>query len=95
MPYYKKEKKKQYPYSFKCGKTEHLGWTDNPLRTLSSHWIMYKHCERWFSLNKSGKKKHNFTYDLVIYEDKDGVVKYTYKKEKITKFKFKELINEY
>tara|TARA_R110000787_G_C13079632_1_gene409974 strand:+ start:198 stop:488 length:291 start_codon:yes stop_codon:yes gene_type:complete len=96
MPYYKKDSKKEYLYSFKCGKTEHMGKTDDPLRTLTSHWIIYKHCEKWFSLGGSTKKdKYNFAYDLVIYEDKDGVVKYTYQKEQITKFKFKELINEY
>lgn len=96
MPYYKKDSKKEYPYSFKCGKTEHVGTTDNPLRTLTSHWVIYKHCAKWFSLGGSIRNdKYDFKYDLVIHEDNDGVIEYTYKKEQITKFKFKELINEY
>jgi len=97
MPFFRKKYKqnlKKYPYSFKCGKTRHIGYTDDPLRTLTSHWKIYKHCEKWFSLDRLlTHKEHNYNYDLVIYEDKDKNVKYTYKNEEITKFKFRELLD--
>ena len=96
MPFFKKKYKqnlKKYPYSFKCGKTEHVGHTDDPVRTLTSHWKVYKHCEKWFSLDTLLKSsKYNFNYDLVIYEDGKNNVKYTFQNKEINKEEFKQLL---
>ena len=46
MPFYRKKTKKQYKYSLKCGEEEIYGTTDDPRRTLTSIWKVYRFCKK-------------------------------------------------
>jgi len=91
-------KKKKYPYSLKCdggrayGNEEIYGTTDDPRRTLTSIWKVYRFCRKSVCVD-FGKK--NSTKQLCITEDDNRDVTYIYNKEKITKEQFKQIIDEH
>ena len=92
----KKTKRIRYNFVCKCDlfdRLQNTGRTDNPLRTTTSHWLLYKkHKEKRISFDINNKaKKYEFDFDLQLIE-KDGDKKYKYKKEDISREKFLSLL---
>ena len=92
MPFYKKEKRKHYKYSLKCGEEEIYGTTDDPRRTLTSVWKVYTFCRKQMCIDLGDRKKPR---ELCITEHDNREVTYVYNNEKITKEQFKQILNEY
>ena len=89
MPFHRKEtsvKKKKYPYWFKCSQDEIYGHTDDPHRTLTSIWTLYREWKKYVCFEL---KKQQF---LCIEEDDNRWVTYTFKNKEINKEEFKQLL---
>ena len=81
-------KKKKYPYWMTCGKEHIVGTTDDPHRTLTSIWKVYRDCEKRVCVNLGTARNIK---ELCIAEKGDEV-EYKYRNKIITKQEFKELI---
>ena len=86
-----KKKNKKISYNFKCfdSKSEHIGTTDDPCRTTTSHWTIFEKSLNKiisFSINQS-IKFYEFDYDLKLIQ-KNGLNKYEYRKKIITRQDF-------
>ena len=92
MPFYKKEKRKHYKYSLKCGEEEIYGTTDDPRRTLTSIWKLYTFCKKKACVDLGKKNKPE---ELCVYEDDNSQITYKFKEKEITKEQFKQILNEY
>ena len=86
MPFHKKEAKKKYSYWLKCSQDEIYGHTDDPRRTLTSIWKLYKEYKKYVCFEL---KKRQF---LCIEEDDSRQVTYTLNNKKINKEEFKQLL---
>ena len=81
-------KKKKFNYYFTCGGEEISGKTDDPHRTLTSIWKVYRACEKHVCINLGTARN---VKELCIAEKGDEV-EYKYKNKIITKKEFKQLI---
>ena len=86
MPFYRKEKKKKYPYWLKCSQDEIFGSTDDRRRTLTSIWTLYRKYKKYVCFEI---KKKQF---LCIEEDDNRMVTYTFRDKEINKEEFKQLL---
>ncbi len=82
-------KKKKFPYWMTCGGEHIVGTTDNPRRTLTSIFKVYRDCEKEICVNLGTLRK---VKNLCIAE-KGDIIEYTYKNKEITKEQFTELLN--
>ena len=85
-------KKKKYRYWMKCADEHLVGTTDDPRRTLTSIWKVYRFCKKSVCIDFGSGKKSD---ELCITEDDNRDLTYVYKNEKITKHKFKQLLDEH
>ena len=89
MPFYRKEKKKKYPYKLICEQDEIYGSTDNPRRTITSIWKLYKKHKKYVCIDLCKIRKPE---ELCIKEHDNRQVTYTFKNKEINKEQFKQLL---
>ena len=82
-------KKKKFPYWMTCGGEHIVGTTDNPRRTLTSIFKVYRDCEKEICVNLGTTRNIK---ELCIKEENDTII-YTYKNKTLTKEQFTELLN--